>query len=108
MINTEHSCLYNLEKRSDVFSGTPDSFFMRFQLRKASTSGSRAIMIVDISVAFMHAPIDERVVARVPKGVSTKTGYWLLKKAVNGTRKASQMWTEASLGAKGLPRLRTP
>ena len=88
---------YNDGYRSDCFSGTPDSFFVRFQLLKASTNKSRAIMIVDVSVAFMHSPIgDERVVVRVPKGVTSSTGYWLLLKALNGTRKASQMWTEFS------------
>ena len=88
---------YNDGYRSDCFSGTPDSFFVRFQMMKASTDRGRTIMIVDVSVAFMHSPIgDERVVVRVPKGVTSSTGYWLLLKALNGTRKASQMWTEFS------------
>ena len=87
---------YNDGYRSDCFSGTPDSFFVRFQMIKASTDRGRASMIVDVSVAFMHSPIDERVVVKVPKGVTSSTGFWLLLKALNGTRKASQMWTEFS------------
>ena len=55
-------------------------------------------MIVDVSVAFMHAPINERVIVKVPKGVQSETGYWLLKKALNGTREASKMWTDHSAG----------
>ena len=80
-----------------MLSGTPDSFFVRFQLLKASTSRERAIMMIDVSVASMHAPIgDERVIVRVPKGVMGPTGFWILLEAVDGTRKASQMWTEFS------------
>jgi hypothetical protein len=55
-------------------------------------------MIVDVSVAFMHAPINERVIVEVPKGVQSTIGYSLLKKALNGTREASKMWTDHSAG----------
>ena len=58
--------------------------------------GSLAAVIIDISVAFMHAPMDERVVVKAPKDIPSKTGYWVLKKALNGTQRASQLWTEWS------------
>ena len=81
---------YKVEARDDVFSGTPDSWIARFQIRRCAADRDRAIAIIDISVAFMHADIEEHIIVKVPPGVTSKTGYWKLKKAVNGTRKASQ------------------
>ena len=87
---------FNVEKRLDIFSGTPDSFFVRVQLVRASSDRTYALLIVDISVAFMHANILENIKVKVPPDVQSKTGFWKLKKAVNGTRGASQAWTEHS------------
>ena len=52
------------------------------------------IAIIDISVAFMHADIEEHIIVKVPPGVTLKTRYWKFKKAVNGTRKASRSFQE--------------
>ena len=88
---------FNTEgKRDDLFSATPDSWFFRFQLRALSTSTEYAALIIDVSVAFMHADILEKVIVKVPKDIKSATGYWNCKKALNGTRKASQAWTEHS------------
>ena len=86
---------YNTEgKRDDLFAGTPDAFFSRFQLHRASCNKDWAVMIVDVSVAFMHAPIQEKIKVKVPPGLTSATGYWELLKAVNGTRQASLCWDD--------------
>ena len=86
---------YNTEgKRDDLFAGTPDAFFSRFQLHRASSHKDWAVMIVDVSVAFMHAPIQEKIKVKVPPGITSETGYWELLKAVNGTRQASLCWDD--------------
>jgi len=87
---------FNQERRLDLFSATPDTWFMRFQMITCSCDEDFGALIVDISCAFMHAEALERVVVKVPPGLTTSTGYWLCKKALNGSRKASQAWTEHS------------
>ena len=81
---------YATEKRGDLFSPTPDSFFARLQLGRLCASKERAAMIVDITTAFMHAPIDDVIKVRVPPDIGSKTGFWKCLKALNGTRKASK------------------
>ena len=49
------------EKRLDVFAAMPDSFFVRFQLVKCSANPDWAVLIIDVSVAFMHAEIDGKI-----------------------------------------------
>ena len=41
----------------------------------------------------MHARTDEEIYVKVPSGIKSPK-YWRLKKAVNGTRKASKQWQE--------------
>jgi len=84
------------EKRDDTFAATPDTLFIRYLLSLAAADSTSAIMIVDISVAFMHARMTEEVVVRPPADIVTNGKYWRLKAAVNGTRKASQLWQEFS------------
>ena len=71
---------YKQEKRDDVFSGTPDSWIARFQIRRCASDRHRAMCIIDISVAFTHADIEDHLIVKVPSGVSSKTGFWKLKK----------------------------
>ena len=93
---------FNQAKRDDIFSGTPDAWFMRFQINRCRLSdwgnpSPRAICVVDISVAFMHADAAEEIIVKVPPGVKSgpkNTGYWRLLKALNGTRKASQSFQD--------------
>ena len=89
---------YNQGQRDDCFSPTPDTFFFHYMLYKLSTLPHYVCVIIDISVAFMHAETDEIIKVRVPKDIPSRTGIWRLKKALNGTRRASQQWTEFSAG----------
>ena len=66
---------YKQDHRDDVFSGTPDSWIARFQIRRSAADSTRAIDFIDISVAFMHADIEEHIIVKVPRGVTSKTGY---------------------------------
>ena len=43
------------EKRDDVFAPTQDTFFPRYQVYRLSNDRNLAAMILDVSVAFMHA-----------------------------------------------------
>ena len=67
---------------------------MRFLLAHAAADHNRAIMVIDISVGFMHARSDENIVVKVPKDIKNTTPFWKLKAAINGARKASQLWKE--------------
>ena len=71
---------FKQEARDDVFSGTPDSWIARFQIRRCAADRDRAIAIIDISVAFMHADIEEHLIVKVPQGVKSTTGFWKLKR----------------------------
>ena len=84
---------YADEKRDDVFAATPDTSFMKLLVSKAAADKDSAILIADISVALMHARMDEEIVVKPPPGVVTSK-YWRLLAAVNGSRKASQLWQE--------------
>ena len=53
------------------------------------------ILVIDISVAFMHARTNEEIDVKVPSGIKSSR-FWRLKAAVNGTRKASKHWQEHS------------
>ena len=81
--------------RDDLFAGTPDTFFIKYLLAKAASCKDFGILVVDISVAFMHARTDEEIYVKVPSGIKSSK-YWKLKAAVNGTRKASKHWQEYS------------
>ena len=50
-------------------------------------------MIVDVTTATMHAPIEDNVKVKAPPGITSTTGYWQCLKALSGTRMASQSWT---------------
>ena len=72
---------------------TPDTFFIKYLLAKAASCKDFGILVIDISVAFMHARTDEEIYVKVPSGIKSSK-YWRLKAAVNGTRKASKHWQE--------------
>ena len=81
--------------RDDMFAGTPDTFFIKYLLAKAASCKDFGILVIDISVAFMHARTDEEILVKVPSGIKSSK-YWRLKAAVNGTKKASKHWQEYS------------
>ena len=87
--------------RDDVSQSTPALLVFRMMLAFASsncpllkTGTSFYIAIWDISVAFMHATIDELIFVHPPKDL-VKPGFcWKLKRAMNGTRRASRQWAD--------------
>ena len=83
------------QARDDIFAGTLETFFMRYLVAKAATEFDMGILIVDISVAFMHARTDEDIYVKPPRDVKSSP-FWKLKAAINGTRKASQQWQDYS------------
>ena len=46
--------------RDDLFAGTPDAFFIKYLLAMASCKDF-GLLVVDISVAFMHARTDDEI-----------------------------------------------
>ena len=77
--------------RDDLFAGTPDALFIKYLLAKAASCKDFGILVIDISVAFMHARTDEEIYVKVPSGIKSSKN-WKLKAAVHGTRKASKHW----------------
>ena len=75
--------------RDDSFAGTPDTFFIKYLLARAASCKDFGLLVVDISVAFVHARTDEEIYVEVPSGIKSSR-LWRLKAAVNGTRKASK------------------
>ena len=86
---------YQDEKRDDVFAATPETSITRFVLSEAASHEDYAVLIADVSVALMHARLDEEIVVKPPPGVVTSK-LWRLKAAVNGIQRASQLWQEHS------------
>ena len=52
--------------RDGVFAGTPDTVFIKYLLAKAAGCKDFGLLVVDISVAFMHARTDEEIYVKVP------------------------------------------
>ena len=82
--------------RDDLFAGTPDTFFIEYLLAKSC----ELVLVVDLSVAIMHARTDENLFVKVLSGIKCSR-FWRLKVAVNGTRKASKHCQEYSSGKAG-------
>ena len=81
--------------RDDLFAGTPDTFLIKYLLAKAASWKDFGILVIEISVAFMHARPDEEIYVKVPSGIKSSK-FWRVRAAVNGTRKASKQWQEYS------------
>ena len=47
--------------RDELFAGAPDTFFIKYLLAKAASCKDFGVLVVDISVAFMHARTDEEI-----------------------------------------------
>ena len=58
--------------RDDLFAGTPDTFFIEYLLANAASCKDFGIVVIDNSVAFMHARRDEDVHVKMPSGISFK------------------------------------
>ena len=71
--------------RGDLFAGTRDTFFIKYLLAKAASCKDFGILVIDISVSFMHARTDEKFYVKVPSGIKSSR-FWSLKAAVNGVK----------------------
>ena len=80
---------------TNLFAGTPDTFFIKYLFAKAASCKDFGILVIDISVAFMHARTDEEIYVKIPSVIKSSKS-WRLKAPVNGTRKASKHWQEYS------------
>ena len=78
-----------------LFAGTPDTFCIKYLWAKTSSCKDFGILVIDISIALMHARTDEEIYVKVLSGIKSSE-YWRIKAAVNGTRKASKHWQEYS------------
>jgi hypothetical protein len=84
-----------LSARDDVNASTPPIGLVRIVLSLAASKGSvRLVALHDASVAFFHADIDEYIVVMPPPGLRKPGRVWQLRKALYGTRRASQLWQE--------------
>ena len=89
------------ELREDNHQGTPPLMIVRATLSRAassptSTTGEhkRKIQVWDVRKAFFNADLDETIYVHPGRELCPPGRCWWLRKAMNGTRKASQMWGE--------------
>lgn len=91
---------FALGGRVDLFAGTNPAWVLRFFIslhasrRSAGRERTRKICPYDISVAFLHAKLEEKIAVRPPRDMRRKGRRWRLKVALNGTRKASQLFQD--------------
>ena len=71
--------------RDDLFAGTP---FIKYLLAKAASCEYFGLLVVDISVAFMHARTDEEIYVKVPSGIKSSR-FWRTQ--------GSSEWNEESI-----------
>ena len=55
--------------RDDLFAGTLDTFFIKYLLAKAASCKDFGLLVVDISVAYVHARTDEEIYVKVLSGI---------------------------------------
>ena len=85
---------FNWAKRDDVTQNTPPLVAARLLVSKALSFGhkvgalARCLAGWDCSVAVCHGPLDEDIVV-IPPTVCPAGFVWQLRRAMNGTRKAS-------------------
>ena len=89
------------DPRDDLFAGTPPLMAAKLLVSRAATSrrstrSKRSLMIMDVSCAFLYAPIKRSVYIELPdEDPMKKLGYkGKLDKALYGTRDAPQAWAE--------------
>ncbi len=87
------------DPRDDLFAGTPPLFAARLLVSRAASRARRdwTLMCLDVSCAFLYAPIKRRVYIELPaEDPLSATGQWVgkLERALYGTRDAPQAWLE--------------
>jgi hypothetical protein len=91
------------DPREDLFAGTPPLFAARMVVSRTASrrKAKHTLMVLDVSCAFLYAPIKRTVYIELPEEDSkSSSGEWVgkLEKALYGTRDAPQAWLE-ELGA---------
>ena len=91
-VNTHHRAT------EETYAGTPPLVATRLLLSRAATQNPgeypNEVTVYDISVAFLHADMDEEIIVTPPPTAAPKGTLWLLRKAMYGTRRASLLWAE--------------
>ncbi|CAK0875513.1 unnamed protein product, partial [Prorocentrum cordatum] len=88
------------EVREDNHQGTPPLMIVRATLSRAASSPTssgqhlRKIQVWDVRKAFFNADLDETIYVHPGRELCPPGRCWWLRKAMNGTRKASQMGGE--------------
>jgi hypothetical protein len=87
------------DPREDLFAGTPPLFAARMVVSRTATkrANQHTLMVLDVSCAFLYAPIKRTVYIELPEEDSkSSSGEWVgrLEKALYGTRDAPQAWLE--------------
>ena len=87
----------NQGPRDDTFAGTPPFLWVHRTVvsraatqRRSDQGGRRLIGRYDVSVAFFHAESTGGIAVKPPPDLFDQEHYWLLLKAMNGTREASR------------------
>ena len=81
-----------MQKDVSFFSPTPSSVSLRMVLALAHQK-KYEIRFGDISAAFLHAEINERVIVRPPKEWKGPAGaFWLLLRTLFGLRRSMKDW----------------
>ena len=74
-----------------LFAGTLDMFLIKYLLAKAASCKEFGVLVVEISVAVMHARTDEDIYANEPSDIRSSI-FLETQATLNGTRKASKRW----------------
>ena len=61
--------------RDDLFAGTPETLCIHNLLAKAASCKDFGILVINISVAFVHARTDEEIYVKVPSGIKSSR-FW--------------------------------
>ncbi|CAK0862523.1 unnamed protein product, partial [Prorocentrum cordatum] len=95
----------NDKHREDNHQGTPPLMVIRLIISLAASKSDadgvhrRLLRVWDVRKAFFNADLDELVYVHPGWELCPKGFCWVLHKAMNGTRKASQLWGETSKAA---------
>ena len=77
-------------------NGTSETFLLGYLISRGASEEDWRILILDISVAVMHARTDEEIQVNTTRDIRS-CKFWRFMSAVCGTRKASQQWKDSLL-----------
>ena len=85
-----------MERRDDLFAGTPPLWTMRAIISDAATSLKKGLLILDVGNAFFYGKARRKLYIELPPEdpQSTRGKVGILKRALYGTRDAPQIWQD--------------